>query len=390
MTVGAGEYDLLFYMRSVATLLARDDGLPAGGAEMQALLVSQALAQSGLRVCLCGYEAPGADVPDVVGGVDVVLRPPFMGGTVRARLREPLGVRAALAAVPARAVVTRAAGPEVGLVATAARSLARPFVYSTASYLDFSYGDRVRSRRDRFLFAAGLRLADAIVVQTEEQRALCREALGRDGVLIPSVAVPVEPGPQDPTSFLWLGRIHPVKQPLLFVELARRLPAARFTMVAVPERQNARLEQKLRAAAAGTPNLELLPPRPRAAVGELLDRAVAVVSTSVREGMPNTFLEGWARGVPALAIGHDPDRVIERHRIGGAGDGTVETLAALARSVARERANGVELSRRCREYVAEHHAPTAVASAWAELLVRLGESRRGRYMRSRTQTTRAL
>jgi hypothetical protein len=64
------------------------------------------------------------------------------------------------------------------------------------------------------------------------------------------------------------------------------------------------------------PNIQLLEPLPRTELMRLIDSAVAMVNTADYEGMPNIFLESWARGVPALSLLHDPDGVIERESLG--------------------------------------------------------------------------
>jgi glycosyltransferase involved in cell wall biosynthesis len=42
-----------------------------------------------------------------------------------------------------------------------------------------------------------------------------------------------------------------------------------------------------------------------------LEAAVALVSTSSHEGMPNTFVEAWGHGVPVLTLSFDSDGVVD-------------------------------------------------------------------------------
>ena len=101
---------------------------------------------------------------------------------------------------------------------------------------------------------------------------------------------------------------------------------------------------------------------------DLVDRAVAVVNTADFEGMPNIFLEGWSRGVPALALTHDPDGVIERHRLGSFANGSSEYLVELARSLWEERSDQAGVAARCRQYILENHSPETVSAQWVETL----------------------
>jgi glycosyltransferase involved in cell wall biosynthesis len=127
--------------------------------------------------------------------------------------------------------------------------------------------------------------------------------------------------------------------------------------------------------AAEVPNLELLRQRPRRELMDLVDGAVAIVGTGDFEGMPNVFLEGWARGVPALALRHDPDGVIERHDLGGFAHGSGDRLVELARRLWEERHDQAAIAARCRRYILEHHSPGTVARRWQDVLRLLSNSR---------------
>jgi glycosyltransferase involved in cell wall biosynthesis len=188
--------------------------------------------------------------------------------------------------------------------------------------------------------------------------------------MIKSIGEPAEAQLSRPEAFLWIGWLHPYKRPLEFVELARAVPEARFWMVGVPEsgEQGRELAAAVARAAETVPNLTLLAPRPRSEIGSLIDRAVAVVSTSLTEGMPNVFLEAWARGVPALALAHDPDGVLERERLGGCAHGSPNRMVELAREVWESREERHEQSARCRAYVASEHSLEHVADGWVAAL----------------------
>jgi glycosyltransferase involved in cell wall biosynthesis len=366
------KYDVAFYMPWIGPLLAAQPGLTAGGAETQVFLLARELVRRGLRVCLLAFDVPGATVPRSIEGIDVRVRPPYTGGQpLLEKLREVARIGGALADADADAVVTRALGPHVGLVAIFARLRKKRFVYASASPMDFEFERCTPKARNRLLFRIGIRLADAVVVQTEEQAELCRRRFRRTPRLVRSVAEVVAPTGREPEAFLWIGRIVGWKRPLEFVELARSVPEATFKLVAAPaffEPGAPELFAALERAVRDVPNLELLPPHSRAELMELVDGAVAVVSTSEFEGMPNVFLEAWARGVPTIAFEHDPDGIVERERLGGVAAGSRKTLVDVARELWSSRGDRGALSERCRRYVAEHHSARVVAAEWESIL----------------------
>ena len=101
---------------------------------------------------------------------------------------------------------------------------------------------------------------------------------------------------------------------------------------------------------------------------DLVDSSVAIVNTADFEGMPNVFLEGWERGVPALALTHDPDGVIESHGLGWFAHGSREQLAELARTAWEQRGDQAAIAERCRAYVRDEHSTDAVAARWRDAL----------------------
>ena len=87
---------------------------------------------------------------------------------------------------------------------------------------------------------------------------------------------------------------------------------------------------QLQAAAERIPNLDMSDPLPHREFVEVLGGAVAVVNTSSAEGMPNTFLEAWSLGVPALSLSFDAEGAIREHALGVAAEGSWDRFVASA------------------------------------------------------------
>ena len=372
-------HDVGFYVPSVTPLLVREALLPAGGAETQTLLDAQALGATGVAVSLAAFRANGLDVPTRVNDVDVVLRPPHMKGRgLPGKIQEICRIWQAVGRLDAHVVVVRSPGFHVGVVAAVAGVRGRKMVFWSASLADFDEYPPGLVRRDRRLYRLGLRFASLVVVQTHEQAEACVTRFGRGATVIGN-AVESHPMPTTrPEAFLWVGRAINYKNPLAFIDLARRLPDARFWMIAVPAPGPDDLLSEIVEASNGVDNLDLLPPQSRDAVLALMERAVAIVNTSDFEGMPQTMLEGWARGRPALALVQDPDGVIGRNGLGFFAHGSVDQLANSARELWDSIDVGEsEFADRCRRYVQEHHSSTSVANGWLAVLARANARSRG-------------
>jgi glycosyltransferase involved in cell wall biosynthesis len=344
-----------------------------GGAERQMMLLARALAARGASVAHVVFE-PRDPVPMPPGLTLVTRAPDDESRSLVGGLREAVRVWRALGAANARVTIVRMATPALGVAGAWCRLHRRRLVFSSANDSDFIAGAGPDRLPTRMLYRLGLRLADAVVVQSSDQVRLAQGLLGRrsDVVLIPSFCEPAPGSGEDedePDAFLWIGRLTAVKNPQRLLDLAVALPEARFVLIPVPELPGVPVDSSdVRNAARDLPNVTFSDPLPHHELMGLVARAAAVVNTSSVEGMPNVFLEAWARGVPVLTLHCDPDGVVAARGLGLAADGSWDRFVAGARELWGTRGDRAELSRRTRAYIEEVHSIDAVAARWADVL----------------------
>lgn len=339
-----------------------------GGAELQMALLAKALGEAKLRTAIILWPAVRTGL-DAGEGLDLIERKAYDGGGRLGGITEGLQIWRSMAAANARAYIFRGGSPRLLVGAAFCALRRRRLVFSAANDLDFDFDRTDRSGLGLRLYRAALRRADLIVVQSEVQLALARAA-GFDRVeLIPSFSPAAPASTEDPEAFLWIGRMVDYKRPLAFVRLAQALPDVRFRMVCFPlDETPPGLAAELEREAAPLPNLELAGLLPRPEVLELIDRSYAVVSTSAAEGMPNIFLEAWARGVPVVSLDYDPDGLIERRGMGLVAGGSEQRLGEQVASVWSDEELRRKLGGRGREYVLAAHSPAAVSALWTQAL----------------------
>lgn len=346
-------------------------GSLGGGAELQMAFLAKGLTGWGLRTALIvwplprGWEGGAAPGPEP----DLIERPAYEGGGRVGGVREARHIWRAMATADAEAYIFRGSSTRLMVGAAFCRLHRRRLVFSAANDLDFDFGREDRSGLGLRLYRAGLRRADLVVVQSEQQLELARGAVDGSPELIPSFAELAEPSGNTPDAFLWIGRLVDYKRPLAFVRLAEALPDARFRMISfATDETSPELAAAVAEAGERLPNLELTGQLPRPDALELIGRAVAVVSTSEAEGMPNIFLEAWSRGVPVISLDCDPDGRIAAEGLGLVAGGSESRLAELTGSLGADRARRDELGERGPEYVRGLHSPEAVGAHWARTL----------------------
>lgn len=344
-----------------------------GGAAVQTSLLATALAKLGWRVAHIVFPLhrhPGfhLDLP-----VELIERRRYSAaGGIAAGVLELYAVVESLRRADARIYVFRGSSGKVIVGAIYAIVRRRRLVFSAANDLDFNFERPDRSRIQLRLFRWALGRAHGAVFQTDRQARIAAEAGCRFPIsaTVPSLAEVSDAPDRKRTGFLWIGRIVDYKRPLHYIRLAERLPDLTFKMIALEVvESSAALREEIESASRELPNLEIVAPRPRVEVLEMMSEAYAIVSTSEYEGMPNVFLEAWARGIPALSFDFDPDGRIAAAGLGIVADGSMEAFVegALALSAADSEARGA-YAERTRRFIADRHSPRAVASAWQEVL----------------------
>jgi glycosyltransferase involved in cell wall biosynthesis len=290
-------------------VLSRDPNIQVvGGAEVQQCILARLLAANGYRVSMICFDY-GQPSPALVEGVTVYksFRPDAGVPVLRFVHPRLTTMWRVLREVDADIYYQRSSAMWTGIIAEFCRRHGKRSIYAGASDRDFDIGqEQIVHARDKWLYRRGLGRVDRIVAQNPYQIESCRRNHGRQAVLIPSCyELPADADPGNGDRVLWVGTIHGYKRPELFLDIAERLPEQRFVMIGGPSVGGERLKpgyfEEIRARAARMPNVEFTGFLPLAQVEPWFDRARVLVNTSVYEGMPNVFLQAWARGVPTVA-----------------------------------------------------------------------------------------
>jgi len=350
-------------------VLSRDPAIKVvGGAEVQQAILARLLARAGYRVSMicCDYGQPS---PVEVDGVTVHKAFHPEAGVPLFRFVHPRLSRMwrAMREVDADVYYQRSSAVWTGIIAAFCRWHGKGSIYAGASDRDFVRGEeQIKFARDRWIYRRGLATVDAIVAQNAVQVETCRRYHGREAVLIQSCyELPRDSSSEKKDLVLWVGTIHDQKRPELLLEMARRLPRRRFVMIGGPSPRGERFQpgyyESIRDRAAQLPNVEFTGFLPLAEVEPWFDRARVLVSTSLFEGMPNVFLQAWARGVPIVCtvdVGVPVNRVVNE----------VDEALQQIETLFEDEGEWAEASSRSREYFSDTHSPEQVVRQYRQLI----------------------
>jgi glycosyltransferase involved in cell wall biosynthesis len=359
--------------RRVCVLIPSHWSGKIGGAEMQARMLVERLASR-----------PDVELHVVARNVDPEYRPHGymlhrvpasrqVAGTFVLESRALLDV---LRRVDADVVYQRVACTYTGVAAYYARTAGRRFVWHVSSDNDLAPRPRARTLKSlwqRPLQAVsdhavryGARHADVVVVQTREQAILLAERHHRTDARRVANFHPLPPGrpvkPEDRLTVCWLGNVKPLKQPELFLRLARDFASrsdVEFVLagaVQMPPRAWA----AAKSAAGELPALRELGAVSPDAANDLLARSHVLVNTSRWEGFPNTFIQAWLREVAVVSLTVNPDGVFDGDANGLCAHGDYGRMRAQLEALLSNAALRRALGARGAAYARAHHSAANV------------------------------
>lgn len=340
-----------------------------GGESVQHVLLAQAWRDLGHDVSMIVHDHGQGRITQV-DGIRAVAPYARDEGIPVLRFAHPrlTGMISAMREIDADIYYQSPAGAATGITAWFCRRHGKRFISRIASDLACIPGQQlIRYWRDRKIYEYGLRNADVIVAQSEQQRTLLQENYGlKSEVLDMAVEMPSGPQPEKDIDVLWVSNLRPVKRPEIVLDLARKLPNVRFMLAggALPGAED--YYRTVTAAAQSIPNLTCPGAVPYTEVGTMFSRAKIFLNTSQIEGFPNTFLQAWVRAVPVVAF-FDPDSLIKQRQLGHTATDLEDMEQAIVRLLA-DREERDRIGERARAYAVAQFGPKHIAGRYLEML----------------------
>jgi glycosyltransferase involved in cell wall biosynthesis len=166
-----------------------------------------------------------------------------------------------------------------------------------------------------------IKRAHAVIAQTERQKKLLREKLGVDSIVIKN-GFPV-PEPFNfmkektfPPVVLWVANLSYVKQPQVFLKLAKSIPEVTFEMIGGKAEKEPELYDLIKRESKKISNFKYRGFVPFSEINGYFKRASLLVNTSIYEGLPMSFIQAWLNYTTTVSLNVDPDGIIEEEGIG--------------------------------------------------------------------------
>jgi len=173
---------------------------------------------------------------------------------------------------------------------------------------------------------------------------------------------------------LWVGTIRSVKQPHLFLEVAKHFPNYKFILIG-GEGENLELFRNIQNTAKKISNLDFIGFVSHDKIFDYYNESILLINTSKTEGFPNIFLEAWLSSIPVVSLNIDPDGIISKYKLGYHSK-TFNQMLDDIKTLLKDKELRKMMGENGRKYVEENHDIKKIADQYENLLNTLVKNRR--------------
>jgi len=165
----------------------------------------------------------------------------------------------------------------------------------------------------------------------------------------------IEPTESAPRPYVvWVASIKKVKNPELFLELAKALEHldVDFYLIGKAQEEHYKDWDKL---ALKQRNFKFLGGQEMKMTNGFIKNSKIFISTCEPEGFPMVYLQAWVFGRPVISMKYDPSGVIEKGNLGYCSNDNFETFVSQVEYLLSNNDEYQKMSQACKKYIDEHH-----------------------------------
>lgn len=307
---------ICFVSLNAYPLLSKIDKGYVGGAELQQVLIGNELHKRGYDITFLTYKEFD-EAEKIIDGIRII--PTYARNQVQNLhyFKKVLIILFQIKKVDANIFIYKCGCP--GIITFISKIKKFKIIKILASDLELNGLSILNNIKNinffSFLRWFDLRFSDMVVSQNIFQKKSLEKKLGIKSTLIKNPIDLVKTEKKNSNFILWVGTIRKVKQPELFLKLAKELPNLNFIMVGgIGESRN--FYKYIESEAKSINNLDFKGFISHKDIFYYYQNALFIVNTSLVEGFPNIFLEAWMNFKPVVSLNVDPDDIIKKFNLG--------------------------------------------------------------------------
>ncbi len=367
---------ICFVALSSYPMLSGEDRGHMLGPDAHTVLLARELLKRDYEITFITYDEGGAPVDDI-DGIKVIKTYRYTDVHRKNTLSKAISIWKAMKQADAQLYFYHAGS--AGVIAPFCRLFRRKSVWHLCR-IPYLYGEKEGvSLLDKLRYHLELWGIDVFVSLNEDDGEALKRNFGKDSRLIRHHIIIPEPGMVEkakPPVILWVGSMSRVKQPELFVQLAREMPNVSFRMIGGAGHEVGNYE-KIKEACECLPNIQFMGTVfPFHAIDKYYAEASFLVNTAEYESYPPyAVLQAWANYAPVVTLNSNEsaDEIMYGHN-SGFHSGSFPQLKEDVRRLLEDEPLRRQMGENGRRYVEEQHDLKKIARQHIEIFDQLLKS----------------
>lgn len=269
--------------------------------------------------------------------------------------------------------INRAKGLEVFLVVLIKKILGKKNIYMMAGDPEV---DSIQKSLKITLFWWSVKNSDLIISQNKKQVDFLQNNFKKESLILKSFHyIPESKIQTKRESILWIGGAQYIKQPNLFLEIAKRFPDQRFVMICSINLALKNYFKEIKEMAKVYHNVEFIDYVPFNQIDSNFQRAKIFINTSTAEGFPNTFVQAAKNKTPIVSLNVNPDNILTKYKIGFCANGNFEWMIEHIKSLLDDSKLWREMSENGYKYAKENHNIKKIIEEYKKIFYEISNSR---------------
>ncbi len=242
-----------------------------------------------------------------------------------------------------------------GIIALYTKTFKKKFIYRTSSLIDVNKNYIDKNGFSGKLYKFGLLNASKVITQNEEHRILLKKNHNINAFVLKNSFEIIPQNLPEKKHILWVSRFAEMKNPYLFLDLAKQIPEQKFVMICPYTVSVKKNWENLKKQANDISNLTFIEKVPFVEIQEYFNKAVLFVNTSDFEGFPNTFLQAAQAKTPVVSLNVNPDNFITEYNCGIFAGGNFDFLVCEIKKLLKNKQELKLKAENCFNYMKENH-----------------------------------
>jgi len=216
-----------------------------------------------------------------------------------------------------------------------------------------------------------IKLSDVIISQNKYQKLLLKDKFKIESIIVNNAfnLPPYNINYSKKNYLLWVGTIRSIKQPELFIEIAKQFPEYKCLLIGGIG-ESPELFEKIKNKSNLIDNLEFKGFVPHNKMFSYYENAILLVNTSKIEGFPNVFLEAWMHYVPVVSLNVDPNGIISKYQLGYCSK-TIKKMFDNIKTILDDNKLLKTLGENGRRYIEENHDIKKIVDQYENIIISL-------------------